>query len=185
MRPKIGFLFFLSILAWSCNGPAARYPVQHTSGTFFQESAQRNKEIYEREKDVIEAIAQNDTANTYYTSDRGFWYFYKKKDSTDSPTPKVGDLVTFSYDIQDLEGRVILTSRETGIQKYIIDQSKQELISGIRDGLKLMKEEETITFLFPSYKAYGYYGIVNKLHSNTPVKSTVTLHSIEYSNENQ
>jgi len=28
----------------------------------------------------------------------------------------------------------------------------------LQDGIKLMKEGEIVTFLFPSYKAYGYSG---------------------------
>ena len=47
-----------------------------------------------------------------------------------------------------------------------------------------MKEGEIITFLFPSYKAYGYYGIENKLGTNIPIQCTVTLNSINKTNEN-
>ena len=42
-----------------------------------------------------------------------------------------------------------------------------------------MREGEMVTFLFPSHKAYGYYGIIDKIGANVPVKSTVTLKSIE------
>jgi len=92
--------------------------------------------------------------------------------------PLLGDEVTFTYNIKNLEGSTILSVEENGLQSYKIDQSNQDLISGLRDGIKLMKEGEQITFLFPSYKAYGYYGIVDKLGVNTPVQSTVTLKSI-------
>jgi hypothetical protein len=47
-----------------------------------------------------------------------------------------------------------------------------------------MREGETVTFLFPSYKAFGYYGIENKLGTNVPVQSTVTLDTIIPSEEN-
>ena len=60
----------------------------------------------------------------------------------------------------------------------------QDLISGIRDGVKLMKKGEIVTFLFPSYKAYGYYGITDKLGTNIPVQCTVTLNNINKNNEN-
>ncbi|HAT65772.1 MAG TPA: gliding motility-associated peptidyl-prolyl isomerase GldI, partial [Flavobacteriaceae bacterium] len=43
---------------------------------------------------------------------------------------------------------------------------------------------ETVTFLFPSHKAYGYYGIENKLGTNVPVQSTVTLKSINSTENN-
>ncbi|MFT5751617.1 MAG: FKBP-type peptidyl-prolyl cis-trans isomerase, partial [Dokdonia sp.] len=62
---------------------------------------------------------------------------------------------------------------------YQIDQSNQDLISGIREGLKLMKEGETITVLLPSHKAYGYYGFEDKIGSNVSIRSTITLNKIK------
>jgi FKBP-type peptidyl-prolyl cis-trans isomerase len=59
---------------------------------------------------------------------------------------------------------------------------KQELMTGLREGLKIMKEGETVTFVFPSYKAYGYYGDMNKIGSNTPIISKVTIINIEQIN---
>ena len=47
-----------------------------------------------------------------------------------------------------------------------------------------MKQGETITFLFPSFKAFGYYGIDNKLGTNIPVQCTVTLNKINQTHEN-
>ncbi len=172
----LGFTIF-SVL--SCQHPEARKPVKSTSGTFIKESAERNKVLYEREEKIITDIITRDTTNTYLSSRSGFWYYYTVKDSLQSSFPKLGDHVTFTYDIKTLGGKMILSETENGIQHYKIDQSNQELISGIRDGLKLMKVGETITFLFPSYKAYGYYGIENKLGTNVPVQSTITLKTIE------
>lgn len=164
----------------SCKSPEARRPIQASSGTFIKESAQRNKEIYEHEKAAIQQLMDANSENTYIASDSGFWYFYNtKQDSTDAKMPEFGDVITFTYDIKDLNGTAILSEEENGLQNYKVDQTNQDLISGIRDGVKLMKEGETITFLFPSYKAYGYYGIENKLGTNIPVTSKVTLKSIE------
>jgi len=59
---------------------------------------------------------------------------------------------------------------------------KEELISGLREGLKIMKEGETVTFIFPSYKAYGYYGDLEKIGVNMPIISTVTVLNIEQNN---
>lgn len=122
-----------------------------------------------------------DPHTEYLASESGFWYFYNSRDSLDLPQPRYGDIVTFSYDIRSLDGDLILSKEETGLQTYKIDQSNQDLISGLRDGIKLMREGEQVTFLFPSFKAYGYYGIENKLGTNVPVQSTVTLKSIEQS----
>ncbi|WP_271392888.1 gliding motility-associated peptidyl-prolyl isomerase GldI [Aequorivita sinensis] len=184
MLNKLIYILLCSALITSCKSPEARKPIQSQSGTFIKESAERNKKLYEEEKDYIEKIIAKDSTHNYITSESGFWYFYNKRDTTSSDMPDPGDIVKFTYDIKDLNGSLILSKEDNGLQQYKVDQSNQELISGVRDGIKLMKEGETVTFLFPSYKAYGYYGIEQKLGTNIPVQSTVTLHSIEQSNEN-
>jgi len=55
---------------------------------------------------------------------------------------------------------------------------QEELFSGLREGLKLMKTGETITFLFPSQKAFGYYGDDNKIGINMPIVCEVTVNLI-------
>tara|TARA_R100000935_G_C2831805_1_gene165525 strand:+ start:1117 stop:1665 length:549 start_codon:yes stop_codon:yes gene_type:complete len=173
-------IFFSLMLA--CKSPEARRPVQSATGSFIKESADRNKKIYDQEKNYIEKIMANDSTTEYISSENGFWYYYNTKDSTSTQSPQVGDLVKFSYNIKDFNGNVILSKEENGVQQYKVDQSNQDLISGVREGIKLMKVGETVTFLFPSYKAFGYYGIEEKLGTNIPVQSTITLHSIEQSN---
>lgn len=182
MVHKIFYILILASIFTSCTGQEARRPVQNRSGSFIQESAERNKALYDQEREFIEGIIAKDSARAYFTSDKGFWYYYNKRDTTKIVTPKTGDVVEFNYDITDFSGQTILTEKENGTQRYKVDQTNQELISGVREGVKLMKEGEKVTFLFPSYKAYGYYGIENKLGTNIPVKSTVTLHSIKQNN---
>lgn len=184
MLHKLCITVFIFAALVSCKSPEARRPVQSHSGTFIKESAERNKKIYDQETTFIEKIIAKDSANDYIASENGFWYYYNKRDSSDTEMPNLGDMVEFTYDIKDLSGKQILSEKENGIQKYQVDQSNQDLISGVREGIKLMKEGETVTFLFPSYKAYGYYGIEEKLGTNIPVQSTVTLHSITQSNQN-
>ncbi|OAB78587.1 gliding motility-associated peptidyl-prolyl isomerase GldI [Cochleicola gelatinilyticus] len=183
-RNLLIFILITSTFYTACKSPEARQPVQQTSGTFIEASADRNKKLYEKEKKQIQNIIQNDDLNSYVSSDSGFWYFYNEKDSISTQKPVFGDVVTFTYNVRKLNGETVVSETENGLQNYKIDQTNQELISGIRDGLKLMKEGETVTFLFPSYKAFGYYGIQNKLGANTPVQSTVTLKSIKQSQEN-
>ena len=55
---------------------------------------------------------------------------------------------------------------------------KENIFSGLRQGLKLMKVNETVTLYFPSHKAYGYYGDQQKIGKNVPIKSIVTLNKI-------
>lgn len=180
-------LFYISLfffVAISCKSPEARRPVNQSSGSFIQQSAERNKTLYKKEEKMIAEIISKDSATEYEASPSGFWYYYNVKDTINTPKPKLGDVVTFTYDIKDLNGQTIVSEIENGLQQYQVDQSNQDLISGIRDGIKIMKAGETVTFLFPSYKAYGYYGINQKIGANVPVQSTVTLKSIQTTAEN-
>jgi FKBP-type peptidyl-prolyl cis-trans isomerase len=46
---------------------------------------------------------------------------------------------------------------------------------GLRDGIKLMRKNEKVTFLFPSHMAYGYRGDTKRIKTNQPIICTVTL----------
>ena len=179
------FIAYCSVmfLITSCQKPKARTPIKSTSGSFIEASVTRNKLIYKQEKALIEQMIRTDSLRDYVSTPSGFWYTLTQKQSTGSTQkPQVGDLVTFTYNVKDLEGNIIVSAKENGVQNYRVDQSNQDLISGIRDGIKLLNLGEKATFIFPSYKAYGYYGIEKKLGTNQPITSDITLLSI---NQNQ
>ena len=60
---------------------------------------------------------------------------------------------------------------------------KEELFQGLREGLKLMKAGEEVTFIFPSQKAFGYYGDGNKIGTNVPLIVNVNLKTITQNND--
>ncbi|MDY8137674.1 gliding motility-associated peptidyl-prolyl isomerase GldI [Aquimarina sp. 2201CG5-10] len=170
------FTLFLFPLLFSCKTPDARRPVSTLSGSFIDESIVRNKKLAAREEAQIQKIIAEDTINNYIASKGGFWYYYKKQDTLQVETPQFGDVVNFNYNVKDLNGNFIYTKKELDTINYVID--KEELFLGLREGLKLMKPGEVVTFLFPSYQAYGYYGDDNKIGTNIPLISEVTLHKI-------
>lgn len=181
MRKAAYFLIF-SLVVLSCKSPEARRPVSQKSGSFIDETIARNKEIVAAEESRILQIIEEDSTNNYISSPDGFWYYYEEKDTVSSETPEFGDIVEFDYTIETLDGRNIYSTEELPTRTYAIDQ--EELFSGLRQGLKLMQEGETVTFLFPSHKAYGYYGDKKRIGTNVPIRSTVTLRDIEQENNN-
>ncbi|MEM1003653.1 MAG: FKBP-type peptidyl-prolyl cis-trans isomerase, partial [Bacteroidota bacterium] len=80
-----------------------------------------------------------------------------------------------------LRGNTIYSADEIGNKSYIID--KEELFTGLREGLKLMKPSESVTFIFPSQVAYGYYGDDEKIGTNVPLVCDVTLNTIIKNND--
>jgi gliding motility-associated peptidyl-prolyl isomerase len=162
----------LCLLTVSCKPSEARLPVSNNSGAFIDASVERNKQLNNREYSQIKAFIQN-SEKSFKSTEYGFWYAYNTQIKTNSQTPNFGDLVYYKYTLKTLEGQVIYPSKESETQRYYVDQ--QELFSGLREGLKLMKEGESITFIFPSQKAYGYYGDDNKIGSNVPLICDVSL----------
>jgi gliding motility-associated peptidyl-prolyl isomerase len=170
----IVFGFFLSILASSCKQHQdARKPISQTSGSFMKKSIARNKKLVANEETQIEALIKSNPNVKYIASKKGYWYTYETKNDIDSLTPKKGDIAFFDYEIKDLKGVVIYSELELRPQIYYVD--KQNIMMGLRDGIKLMRKNEKVSFLFPSNMGYGYHGDDKKIGTNQPLICTVTL----------
>lgn len=172
-------LYFTVILLFtiiSCKSPEAREPISRASGSFIKESAERNIKLNKAQEDVFKKLMLAQEETEFISSENGFWYFYVNQVEDDTITAKFGDILNFNYTIKDINGTVIYTEEELKTQNYAMDQ--QELFTGLREGLKLLKAGETATFYFPSNIAYGYYGDQNKIGTNVPIICTVTLNSI-------
>ena len=167
----IGMLFFAA-----CKSPEARRPISSKSSTFIDASIKRNIQLNEKEQAYIKNFMTNNPDEDYIASANGFWYYYNTKQADSLISPDFGDIVNFDYDIKRLNGQVIYSKEDIKTQNYIMD--KQELFYGLREGLKLMKAGETVTFMFPSQQAYGYYGDQNKIGINVPLLCQVSINSI-------
>lgn len=175
--PKIMVLFVVFITFLSCKQPQARMPISRSSGTFMKESAVRNKKLVAGQEGKIDSIIKSDPKVKYLASKKGYWYRYDIRNEKDTLRPKKGDIANFDYEILDMKGNVLYSEVELRPQTYIVD--KQNIIMGLRDGIKLMHKNEKITFLFPSHMAYGYRGDTKLIKSNQPIICTVTLHDFK------
>lgn len=162
-------------LVLSCKPIEPRQPIQQNSGRFIDESVERNKNLNAREYARIKALVDSSEIN-FTRSDYGFWYAYNKKNTSSDYTPKFGDAVAYSFAVKTLDGKWIYAPDTTKKQTYYVYQ--ENLFSGLREGLKLMKKNESITFIFPSQLAFGYYGDNDQIGANTPLIYEVTVHDI-------
>lgn len=157
----------------SCSQQKARKPISHSEGSFMKESAERNKKIVAKEEKIIDSIIKSNPLIKYIASKKGYWYTYEFKNETDTLTPKRGDIAYFDYDVKDINGNVIYTKEELKPQIYNVD--KQNIMTGLSDGIKLMRKNETVKFLFTSNNGYGYHGDNDKITTNESLICTVTL----------
>jgi gliding motility-associated peptidyl-prolyl isomerase len=155
----------------------ARMPISRSSGTFMKESAARNKKLIAGEEGKIDSIIKSNPKIQYVASKKGYWYHYQIKNENDTLRPKKGDVAQFDYEIMDLKGNVVYSEVELRPQTYLVD--KQNILMGLRDGIKLMRKNEKVTFLFPSHMAYGYRGDNKLIKSNQPIICTVTLNDFK------
>lgn len=172
---RIFYIIIAFVFLVSCSKTEPRKPIKRKTGSFMKESIDRNKKLNKLEEDILQVKIQNDSLNTYYTSPNGFWYFYNKRDSLKTKLPVKGDEVIFSYEIKTLNDSILFSRQELGDKRYLVD--KEELITGLQDGIKLMHKDEIITFLFPSHKAFGYTGN-ERVYPNEPLIYTVHLKEI-------
>ncbi len=177
---KLKFIYIIvAILGFiGCKSPEARRPVTQNSGSFINESIKRNKKLVAKEEAIILKIIEQDSTRDYIASSNGFWYYYNEKstDSLNVEMPEYGDVVRFDYNIKDLNGNYIYDVGEIPTKRYAMD--RENLFGGLREGLKLMKAGEKATFIFPSHKAFGYYGDKDRIGTNIPIITEVTLHTI-------
>ena len=179
MKNKITlFLLFALFLVSSCSQQQSRKPISQSSGTFMKESIARNKKLVASEEDKIVAIMKSNPNINYIASKKGYWYYYETKNNNDVMSPKKGYIAYFDYEISDLNNNIIYSQLELRPQIYTVDKD-QKIISGLRDGIKLMHKNEKITFLFPSHLAFGYHGDDRRIGINEPIICTVTLNDIK------
>lgn len=174
----IAIAIISSFLAASCKQhQEVRRPISHTSGSFMKKSAERNKKLVATEEDQIKAIIKKNPSVEYFASSKGYWYSYETRNEMDTLKPRKGDVAFFDYEIKDVNGNIIYSQLELGAQTYYVD--KQEIMMGLRDGIKLMHKNEKVNFLFPSHMAYGYHGDNKQIGVNQPLLCTVTLHDFK------
>ena len=175
MKTRIGIL--LCFILAACNGPEPRKPIQTKSGSFFKASVERSKKLLQLEEQKIEDIIKIDSLKHYNHTASGSWYHYWAINDSTEYTPKTDDLVVFTYDLLTLDNDTLYSTKDIGVVTYKVD--KQELFPGLRSAVVLLKENEKATFLFPSSLGFGYHGDNNRIGTNVPLKSTLSILKIE------
>lgn len=175
MKNNLYILFV--IIFFNCSRVQPRRPINpKPSTTIFTETAKEYKSLIKIEENKILDFIKKDSTNKYIQSKSGFWYTYINRVEDSLLKPKVGDEVSILYDIKSLNDSIIYSTNELGIKKYVVD--KENFISALQKGIKLMKKGEIITFVIPSYAAFGIAGDGNKIGINQSIKSTVKLINI-------
>lgn len=171
-------LFCFCMIITSCADKKARRPVTVKTSTFLKESAAKNKALLEQEESLIDAIITKDTLNNYIDSQHGFKYYYSHQNPDADYTAQFGDIVSYTYCVTDLNGNMIYDKTQENLTYRV---GKEELFFGLRSALKILKENESGVFFFPSEIAFGYHGDNDKIGHNQPIIAEIELVNIKKS----
>lgn len=169
-----------TLLFFGCESTEPRKPINNKSGEFVENWIYNTQLRNTKELEILKNYTNVKKINVIQ-SPSGFMYYYEYKNNSSTYYPKFGDKVYFSYNVKLPNNQIIYSEKELGLQVYQVDQ--QELIKGLREGIKLMKSGEKITLLLPSQQAYGLLGDGNKIKANTPIICQVFLQKIIKNNE--
>jgi len=176
---KSSFLIIMTVLlVISCQKPIPRLPVVRKSVSEVETSIELNNKLKKEEELILKKVIKKDSLSTYYSSKYGFWYKYDTK-GNGNYSPKKGDELLYTFSVYNVNNKLIYKEKEI---HYWVD--KQDIIDGLEIGLKLMKQGDEITFLFPSNVAYGYSGDQNKIAVNQPLIFKVKLNQINKNESN-
>ena len=170
---------FLSILCFTligCSESVPRKPLNKKKEVFLKKSADRNKKQVSSEQETIKRAITQDSLINFQASSYGFWFAYIKKEDENIPLPKKGDQLKFSYQIEDLNENLLYDEETLGEVTYFVDE--EELLPGLREGLRIMRPHEVVVFLFPSYLCFSYQGDGEKIGINQPLRYTIHLKSL-------
>lgn len=171
------FLLISFTSLFGCQNLEPRRPINKQKQVFLKESAKRNKNIVAIEQALFQQHIEKEKKLDFSATPQGFWFAHQKKNKNNRVLPVKGDRVTFLYRIEDLNGNLLYDEKTLGEVSFFVDQ--EDLIPGLREGVKYLAMGEIGVFLFPSYLCYAYQGDGDKIGINQPLRFTITLLKLE------
>ena len=160
----LGLILMSSLLLVSCKDE----PKKQDFDWDMDKSIQRNKHLTNYESARIKAYFDR-LNQTYEVTASGVFYSLGEPGVGDSIEP--GDLVEMEYTVTLLDGTYCYSSDSTGNHLFIVDKDHTE--SGVHQGVKLLKNGGTATFVLPSHLAHGLLGDDDKIPGNAEIITKV------------
>lgn len=170
----IVFIVFVQLLACSSDENKLIQPGFHEKKSFkeLKDSAmiQKNKRWSQEDRKAIADFARRNQLNLEETGSGLHYQIYKEGEGT---FPETGDLLTVNYSVKLLDGTLIYTSDSLGAASFLLD--KEDLESGLHEGMKLLKKGGKGIFVLPYHQAHGLTGDNNKIKPLTVVVYNIEL----------
>ena len=112
-----------------------------------------NKFLVQKDIELIKSYAERREWDMEVTESGLFYNIYEK---TDGIKVENGMRIKLEYSLSLLDGTLCYSSEQDGAKEFILGQSLE--ISGLEQGMELMRLGEKARFIIPPYLAYGLLG---------------------------
>jgi len=163
-----GFVLFTLL---SCNGCREERKVMPFSDKEYSEQlieANRKKVAWETDR-IHDFMEEKQWVMD--STDTGL--FYKFNQRGEGALAKSGSRVTLEYSISLLDGTECYSSKISGPKRIVVGEDDD--ISGLHEGLLLMRNGDKVTLLIPSHLGYGFTGDQKKIPQNAALVYEVEL----------
>jgi gliding motility-associated peptidyl-prolyl isomerase len=173
---RIFLMVTISLILLSCNDePQNRENAKDAGRDVEEELIQANKAAVKTEDQQIEdyllrykwEMQTSGTGLRYLIDDEGYGAYVKD-----------GDRVTLDYAVKLITGDVIYTSKEDGPLTFTVGQ--EDVISGLYEGVKLLRNDGKARFIIPSHLAYGLIGDDRKVGPKSTLIYKVHIIEVEH-----
>ncbi|MBE0649472.1 MAG: FKBP-type peptidyl-prolyl cis-trans isomerase [Bacteroidales bacterium] len=131
---------------------------------------QLNKKWVEQENTKIDDFIKQKQWNMKETSTGLRYMIYSHGNGEGA---KIGEIATIKYSVSLLDGTVVYSSAQSGLKTFRIGHSTE--VSGLEEGIILLKVGDKAKFLLPSHLAYGLSGDGRKIPPDVPIIYDVEL----------
>lgn len=145
-------LFFLLFLVTTCRGPDK--PLNTSKKASKKELMLGvNKYLVKKDRQIIENYIERREWEMSET-ETGLFYMFRKESRGKSV--KAGDIVTISYRVGLLDGKICYDSDSLGVKTFEVGKGGVE--SGLEEGVLLMRQGARARFIMPPHLAHGLIG---------------------------
>lgn len=161
----------LIVIALICMSIGCRekrqHPLQGMTNSEMKELLIESSKYHARQEggEIDEYIEQHGLQMDESPTGLRYKIFTPRNTSCDSLKPE--DRVTLDYRIFLLDGTLCYSSEKSGAKSFIVDRDDVE--SGLHEGVKYLCSGDSAMFILPSYHAHGLTGDHAKIPSNSPV----------------
>jgi FKBP-type peptidyl-prolyl cis-trans isomerase len=160
--------------------PAAEKAPKMTASEEKEMLLRVNKFLVQKDIELIESYSKRHGWEMEVTETGLFYEIYERSEGKEVEQDNV---INLEYEISLLDGTVCYTSEEDGNKVFRLGKSQE--ISGLEQGVALMREGEKARFIIPPHLAFGLLGDENRIPARSIIIYRVELVEVKRDNTSQ